>query len=251
MSILTVAAGLRPIGVLEGSGVQLELVREAMINRGLLTLKTKGVWSKVEAPKEYSHPELFVFLSNIAHQKARTALWFCTYGEQRRSLKAYSQTGSDAGRVLNYPLCCVSERVKSEASYRIAILDALIQKVGDDIGLVKTAILNGERVSVSSDHLSLVSLSNEKFPFISHVACAECCRNDGSPSALLDEHYGLLTKEVDPALHDAVARVAKLIGQAEAASLHTDRNKIIREMESIRAETFPLSVPKGRSALDK
>lgn len=244
VSILTVAAGLRPIGVLEGSGVQLEPAREVMINRGLLTLKTKGVWSKVEAPEEYPHPELFLFLSNLSNQKARPALWFCA-GEQRRSLKAYSQTGSDAGRLLGYPVCCVSERVKSEAGYRIAILDALIQKVGNDIELVKKAILSGERVNVSSDRLSLVSLSNAKFPFISHVACAECCRNDGSASALLDEQYGLLTKKVDPALHNAVARVAKLIGQAEAASSQAERNKLIAEMESVRAETFPLSVRKS------
>lgn len=242
VSILTVAAGLRPIGVLEGSGAQLEPAREAMINRGLLTLKTRGVWSKAEAPKEYPRPELFVFLSNVANQKARTALWFCSDREQRKSLKAYAQTGSDAGRLLDYPLCCVSERVKCEASYRIAILDALIHKVGDDTGLVKKAILSGERVNVSSDHLSLVSLSNEKFPFISHVACAECCRNDGSPSALLDEQYGLLTKEVDSSLHGAVVRVAKLIGQAEAASSLAERNRFVTEMESIRAERFPLSI---------
>lgn len=241
-SIITVAGALRPFGVLEGSGVQLDLAREVMINHGLCTLKTKGVWSKTEVPKEYFKPELYLFLSNIVNQNAPTALWFCSDREQRSRLKASSQTGRDAGRLLKYPSCCVSERMESEAHYRIAILDAIIQKVGDDNELVKRAILNRERVTVSREHLSLVPLSNEKFAFISHVACAECCKNDKSPSALLDEQYSLLTKEIDPALHDAVVRVAKMIGQADAALSQADRDKLFREMEFIRSETFPLSV---------
>jgi hypothetical protein len=242
VSLITVAAGLRSCGVLDGSGVQLELAREVLINHGLLTWKTIGVWSKTEVPREYFRPELFLFLSNVVNQNAPTVLWFCTDREERRRLKASSQTGSDAGRLLDYPLCCVSARMKTEATYRIAILNAIIQKVSDDDELVKRAILNGERVTVSSDHVSLVTLSNEKFPFISHVACADCCENGRSPSALLDEQYGALTKEIDPALHDALVRVAKVIGQAEAASSQVDRDKIFREMELIRSETFPLSV---------
>lgn len=239
VSVLTVAAGLRPIGVLEGSGVQLEPAREVLINHGLLTVKTRGVWSNTKAPKEYSHPDLFLFLSNVASQKAPTALWFCTDREQRRDLKAVSQTGSDAGRLLSYPACCVSARMESEADYRMAILNAMIAKVGDDNELVKQAILKGERVQVSSEHLAHVWLANEKFPFISHVACTECCKSDESPSAVLDEQYRLLTKEIDPLLHDAVIRVAKLIGQTETASSETEREKRIQEMEFIWSEIFP------------
>lgn len=242
VSIITVAGGLRAFGVLEGAGAQLELAREVMINHGLLTLKTKGVWSKNEVPKEYLHPELFLFLSNFANQNASTVLWFCTDREQRKRLQASSQTGSDAGQLLNYPLCCVSERVEKEAKYRIAILNAIIGKVGDDKELVKRAILNRERVEVSREHLSLVHLSSEKFPFISHVACARCCNDDQSPSALLDERYRLLTKEIDPGLHDATIRIAKMIGQAESATSQADRDQLLREMEFIRSETFPLSI---------
>jgi hypothetical protein len=77
---------------------------------------------------------------------------------------------------------------------------------------------------------------------MSHGACAECCKTDNSPSALLDEQYRVLTKEIDPALHDAVVRVAKMIGQADAASSQADRDRLFREMEFIRSETFPLSV---------
>jgi len=129
--------------------------------------------------------------------------------------------------------------VESDAHYRIAILDAIIQKVGDDNELVKQAILNRERVTVSREHLSLVPLSNEKFPFSSHVACAECCKNDKSPSALLDEQYRLLTKEIDPALHDAVVRVAKMIGQAEAASSQADRADYLERWNSFVLRHFP------------
>jgi hypothetical protein len=242
ISILTVAASLRPIGVLDGSGVQLEVAREIMINRGLFTLKTKGVWSKAESPEEYPLPDLFLFLSNIMNQKAPTVLWFCTDREHRGYLKGASQTGNDAGRLLDYPSCCVAERVKSEIGYRIAILNAIIQKVGNDNELVKRTILNGEQVQVSPQHLSPVSLSNEKFPFISHVACGKCCRDDKSPSALLDAQYRLLTKEIDPSLHDAAIRVAQLIGQVQATSSGADRDKLIAEMELIRSETFPMSV---------
>src|SRR5262249_53695075 len=67
VSVLTVAAGLRPVGVLEGSGVQLELAREVLINHGLFTIKTRGVWSKAEPPNGYSHPDLFLFLSNVVN----------------------------------------------------------------------------------------------------------------------------------------------------------------------------------------
>jgi hypothetical protein len=71
VSLITVAGGLRSSGVLDGSGVQLEIAREVMINHGLFTLKTKGVWSKTEIPKEYLQPELFVFKqcceSNCSH----------------------------------------------------------------------------------------------------------------------------------------------------------------------------------------
>ena len=237
--MITVAGGLRPCGVLDGSGVQLELAREVMINHGLFTLKTKGVWSKNHVPEEYLQPELFLFLSNVVNQNAPAVLWFCTDREQRRRLKASPQTGSNSGRLLNYPLCCVSERVESEANYRIAILNAILQKVGDDNELVKRAILNGERVQVAREHVSLVPLSNEKFPFFYHVACAECCKNDKSPSALLDEQYQLLTKEIDPALHDAVVRVAKLIGPADAASSQADRDKLFQRWNSFGLKHFP------------
>jgi hypothetical protein len=129
--------------------------------------------------------------------------------------------------------------VESEGHYRIAILDAIIQKVGDDNELFKRAILNREHVTVSEEHLSLVPLSNEKFPFSSHVACAECCKNDKSPSTLLDEQYRLLTKEIDPALHDAVVRVAKMIGQADAASSQADRADYLERWNAFVLRHFP------------
>lgn len=141
-------------------------------------------------------------------------LWFCTEGTRRR-LNATPRAGNDAGRLLDYPPCCVAERLKNETDYRIAILDAMIPKIGDDKELVKRAILSGERVTVSKELLLRVSLSNEQFPFVSHVACATCYEDSESPSALLDEQYRLLTKEIDPFLHDGLIRAARLIGQVE------------------------------------
>jgi hypothetical protein len=97
-------------------------------------------------------------------------------------------------------------------------------------------------VQVGTEHQSFLRLSGERFPFILHVACAECCKDDKSPSALLNEQYRLLTEEIDPALHDALVRIAKMIEQADAASSQADRDKLSRDMEFIRSEAFPLSV---------
>jgi hypothetical protein len=46
LSAATVAAGLRSVGVLEGEGLQLELVRESLINQGIYTLISKSVCDK-------------------------------------------------------------------------------------------------------------------------------------------------------------------------------------------------------------
>jgi hypothetical protein len=81
-SVISVAAGIRPVGVLEADGGQLAHIKDVLVNHGLFT------WSGKTAD-------------------GKTALWFAGRQETRQILRGKAQTEAEVGRTLSYPECCV------------------------------------------------------------------------------------------------------------------------------------------------
>jgi hypothetical protein len=84
ISMLSVAAGLRPVGLLEAEGLQLSQVRDALIDVGIFT----WIASSREGDK---------------------VLWLATNAEDRKRLKGTSPSEEEIGRSLSYPECCVQD----------------------------------------------------------------------------------------------------------------------------------------------
>src|ERR1700683_3943629 len=106
LGLATVTAGLRPLGVLEGDGVQLERMRDILVSHGLHTLVSKSVWSrKVRHLDQY--PMLRLLDEVQTPTKGMQVLWFCVNPDDRKQVKAQQLTKKDAGILLGYPDCCV------------------------------------------------------------------------------------------------------------------------------------------------
>src|SRR5437016_2962334 len=86
ISAATVAAGLRSVGVLEGEGLQLQLVREALINHGIHTLISKSV-HKTRVPSDHRHFKSIEFMNELNRDSGSRVLWICATNEQRNQLK--------------------------------------------------------------------------------------------------------------------------------------------------------------------
>lgn len=97
LALATVAAGSRPIGVLEDERLELGRVREQVINHGLLTFTSKAVWSRIQWPG--NHPLLRYFRRMDEARKPENA-WRGANPEDRKKVKS-SPMKHEAGLLLS------------------------------------------------------------------------------------------------------------------------------------------------------
>jgi len=236
LALATVAAGLRPIGVLEGDGLELERVREEVINHGLLTLTSKVVWAQIEWPS--NHPLLRYFQvvgETRTPTNSRRVLWVCANPEDRRKLKSGPLMKHEAGQLLSYPACCVQFQVEADVKANTEFMAALIAKVGDDERSIAEAWKDDVGVELSDDVFAMdnVPRTDERFPFVIHVACDSCLSSDMCQSAQINASYEKLALELDPQLHKSIRQIRELcVGFREASD--ADRDRIFNEMQQIQ-----------------
>jgi hypothetical protein len=118
LSLLTVAAGLRRVGVLEGEGLQLTLVRDAVGNRGMLTSVSASVWSERKRVGNGDDDELLELCRSLRSPSQAPAptpqvLWLYGSPHDRKEVKGRVLTKYEAGTLLGYPECCVHANVES------------------------------------------------------------------------------------------------------------------------------------------
>jgi len=236
ISLLTVAGGLRPVGVLEGEGLQLSPVKDAVINNGLFTSVTKAVWTVREPAPDFPRADLLAVLHrNRNREQPRSALWLCSTREDRVQLKGVQLTKAAAGNVLSYPACCVRASVNEDLAIDKAFLEALVANVGVDPVSIEKAIRDNVQVELPDEFGANVPKSTEEFPFIIHVACDDCLATRQSPSAKLNEAYKSFIQEVNLELHNAVVETSRLL--TGFAHLE-DKGEVIARVEALHRSLF-------------
>ncbi len=234
LALATVAAGLRPFGVLEGAGLQLDRVREEIINHGLNTLVSKSVWYGTYCPPD--HPLLpFFRLLDEFHEDTQRVLWVCANAEGRKRLKSTRLTKQEAGLLLAYPECCVEFEVDIGVRANTEFLAALISKVGNGTESVYRALRDNVGVGVSGEVFTLKNIprTDAQFPFVIHIACDSCLSCPTSPSGQLNEALKQLALDLDPQLHTAISEMQAASANLRSAS-DTEKDKIFEEMDVIQ-----------------
>ncbi len=232
LSLATVAAGQRPVGVLEGQGLQLERVRDVLVSHGLQTLITNGVWDKPTVPEQHRYRNHFLTQAKYSQQSESRVLWVCGNREQRNQLKITSRTKGQAGALLGYPPCCVEDNLRGDAECNEAFVKALVDKFGDDEKAIEKAMRDDAGVEISAPDMSNVPDTEKQFPFVIHIACRPCLDSNNSPSAILNAQYEKLAQELDVDFHRAILEMADLFRR----DLHG--NELFREMDAIHNRLY-------------
>ena len=237
LSLLTVAAGLRQIGVLEGEGLQLGEVKDATGNCGLLTSVAESVWFRSKPAAQAGSDGLLESLQSLRSSESAgsNVLWLYASAEDRKRVKGKRLAKEEAGLLLGYPECCVRENIESDGQMDLLYLEALVAKVGRDREAIQRAILDDLEVELrgAPPGMENVSATAAKFPFVVHISCKACLSSLDSPSATLNTRYRALIEEVDPAMVRAMLQINALVSELD----HTeDREKVFREIGTIHHE---------------
>jgi len=249
LALATVAAGLRPVGVLESEGLELALVREQIINHGLYTTISGAVWSKKERAEDHANFPFLRLLHDHSSPVASKVLWFFGTREDRKRIEGASLTQHAAGMLLGYPECCVLNDVATVDRFTKAFIAALVDKVGSDEKAVVRAIKQDVGVDMPDEFYDLgnVPRTDAQFPFVLHVACDSCLNNTPSASALLNAEYGQLASELNLQLHAGILEVRGLCAQLHDAS-ESERKDLLDAIDAahrsvVRAKCNRPTVP--------
>jgi hypothetical protein len=204
LSVLTVASGLRRVGVLETWGQRLPQTRERMIANGLATSVANCVWSRIDRPAETPHRAVLEALDERrVAGKPKHVLWLYATSAEREQYRQTTFTQQQAGALLGYPSCCIAFESTVMDLLPRAQLDTLIGRVGqhDDATLIQ-ALRGKTELAAPKIPLPDNALRTEKlYPFALHVACDACLDDNDSPSASINQRYGDLAMQVDAGFH--------------------------------------------------
>jgi hypothetical protein len=239
----TVAAGLRPLGVLEGDGVELERIRDVLVDHGFHTLVSRSVWSCREGRLDDSCPSLRLLREvQAVPTKRERVLWFCNNLADRKSLKGRALTKKDAGMLLGYPACCVNFQVESDAKCDVAFLNAVIAKVGHDEQSILRALKEDVGVDMPDDVFDFdnVARTDTQFPFVMHVACSPCLDGLTPLSADLNASHEGLAQTLDPALHELILEVRKLCANLRMTDDGKVNSRVKNQIDQLHRTAYPL-----------
>ena len=241
LALATVAAGLRPLGVLEGDGVQRERIRDILVSHGLHTLVSRSVWTRKERRLD-QYPLLRLLDEVKTPTKGQRVLWFCASSDDRRQLKTCVLTKKDAGVLLGYPHCCVEFEVDIDARFDVAFLNAVIAKVGSDERSILGALKEDVAVDIPDDipKLQNISRTDAQFPFVLHVACDSCLDSETSPSAKLNASYETLARAVDPSFLELILQVRTLSGTLRLAIDDKENERVRSQIDQLHRTAYPL-----------
>lgn len=239
ISLLTVAAGLRPVGVLEADGLAITQIRDVLISHGFSTSLANSVWSERRIdPTDPDAVLLSILYSNKkAPSSSKKVLWIYENTTTRTTYKNVALNMDDAGLLLSYPDCCVRNQLKSNQKLHLAFLAALVRKFGNDTQAIANAIKEDVGVDVPEmeENFSDVSRTSALFPFVIHIACEACLQSDSSPTAALNSTYSSLIFHIDPAMHRTVLEMSSLLNKMTGAN--TDR-LVMEKANELYAKLF-------------
>jgi hypothetical protein len=244
LSVLTVAAGLRQVGVLETWGQRLAQTRELIISHGLFTSVATCVWSSIERPAATPHREVLRELDEKrVAGKPKHVLWLYADAADRNQYRRPNYTQQEAGRLLHYPPCCIEFESSFMARWPQAQLEALLAETGGDdaklLGLVRRAKqLPPPKIALPDNAFR----TEQHLPFVLHVACDECLNDPGSPSVTLNARYEALVKEVDTRLHDLFLQVQAIY--QDIAKDQAAKRDLLLQIHQLHEAFFVSTSPK-------
>lgn len=203
LSALTVAARLRRVGVLETWGQRLAQVRDCMVQHGIATSVATCVWSRIERPEGMPHREvLYALDERRVAGKPKHVLWLYPEIAERDRSRQQRYTQQQAGRLLDYPECCIAFESRVMELLPAAQLAGLIEEYGEDEAKLLRAARAGGLPETPRPSLPDNALCTEqRLPFALHVACDDCLSRNDSPSAAINTRYAELAHEIDPGFH--------------------------------------------------
>jgi hypothetical protein len=238
LALVTVAAGLRKAAVFDSPELETERLRTVLIDVGFITLRAKKIWVRPSLPLR-GFKQQYVDIFEARHQPSRTpVLWVTTTKTEKDKISAV-ESSSDAGRVLQYPACCVRENIEEIRLVNESFLKALIKQVGENPQKIKAALKNNVSVELDiPDSIARggnVELTNKQYPFVFHVACNSCLSSSDSPSATLNSHYQQLATDIDPKLRDAIFKLISVMDQLKDGQTDAERAALMSQMIDIRS----------------
>jgi hypothetical protein len=240
ISAFTVAAGTRPVGVLETWGQWLPQLRDAMIANSLFTSTARSVWNTIERPLDHPYRSILLALDEErVAGKPKHVLWLYGSKQLRDDHRHATMSQQQAGQTLGYPQCCIEFESSIMARLPEAQLQVLIAEAGADETNLLAAFKRRRQIAVGKlPPLPDNALRTEQqYPFALHVACNDCLNKSGSPTALLDARNNELVKDMDAGLHDLALRIQELYRGISKGKVN---QVVFSQMRALHAQFLPI-----------
>jgi hypothetical protein len=219
LGLLTVVVGLREVaafGFAERANEEgLRALKNVLSKHGLPTQMTRQV-----RPVSY-HRSLGIS-SELAESFDRIdaesyendpgrLLWVCRSPKTREQIKRAVSREIATGTLLGYPKCCVEEDLRDKLLQGEAFCKAIVTATKNETGPLERAMRENLEVELALDSplgCDMVA-TEERFPFVQHIACRSCLSSGDSPSSRLNLKYEQLAHETAADFHTALTEMAK------------------------------------------
>jgi hypothetical protein len=220
LGLLTVVVGLREVAAFgfaeRANEDRLRALKDILSNHGLPTQVTRQVRSASHHHSLDISPELAeVFDRTDAESYERDPgrlLWVCRNPKTREQIKLAVAGEIPTGTLLGYPKCCVEQDRRDKALHGEAFCRAIVSATKNEPIALERALRHDLEVEMAFDSPLGCDMeaTEERFPFVQHIACGACLSSDDSPSARLNLKYEQLAREIDPAFHAVLSEMAKV-----------------------------------------
>ncbi len=232
LGLLTLAAGLRDVAAFgfaeRNNEAKLAAVQKVLTAQGLRCLMTPQVRHVSKERLRDAIGDLFRVFDRLDaesySQHTGKLLWAFREARQEEQIRSAVEGRIDSGLVLGYPRCCVEFHDLGQARFDRAFATATIDAVGTDPTAVERALREDLEVELEGDpgDMRNIGRSEERFPFVQHIACDECLSSEDSPTAVLNRAYSELARQFDQRFHrlsgemvNVEVRIDRLLEEAE------------------------------------
>ena len=237
LGLATVVVGLREVAAFgfaekrnEDSLRALKGVLNAHDLPTQVTRQVRTLHRPLDIPQELAAVFDRVDTESYARETSKL-LWVCRSPKTREQIKRAVDGEILSGRLLGYPRCCVEQDREHKEKLDEAFRRALVDATGQDPAALERGLRDNLVVPLALDFEpgGDVSATEERFPFVQHVACRGCLSSADSPTARLNEKYEQLARDIAPSFHAALGKIAKVTVQITQTVDAAERNGLTRE----------------------
>jgi hypothetical protein len=207
VGLLTVIAGIRRVSLfLDVADSEVEKLVPLLRQVRLIAFVTRVP----EPTYTWESPHRAEITSIFRSKLESSAFWVCRNEDDASTInKGIDQIA--AGKLLDYPRCCIDAHQQDNADLEDALVRAWTREFGDEPERIAQAWRENRRVRVDfrPKAADRVPRTFALFPFVQHIACEFCLGPGDTPTAALNSAYRDLVAEADPALCDYLVAAAK------------------------------------------